>query len=184
MPVSTSGSAKKTLREELASLEPATESTRAMVIEQVDSWLQGRPGTTVVGFLAMGDEIDIAPLVGRRPDIRWALTRTAPGMELTVHPFDAPREMHRYGFAQPAADAESIPRNEVDVVLVPGLAFARDGRRLGRGAGYYDRFLASVDAEAVALTVEARIRSDIPVEPHDQLVDWIATEAGVVRSGR
>jgi 5-formyltetrahydrofolate cyclo-ligase len=71
---------------------------------------------------------------------------------------------------------------EVDVVLVPGLAFGPDGRRLGRGAGYYDRFLAEIDADTVGLTTRDRIRSDIPVESHDLRVGWLATEDGVIRA--
>ena len=107
------------------------------------------------------------------------LTRTAPGVTLTVHPFDAPRETHRFGFEQPAAGTEQIAAGDIDVVLVPGLAFSSDGRRLGRGAGYYDRFLAGVDADKVALTTSDRIRDDLPREAHDVLMDWLATEDGV-----
>jgi 5-formyltetrahydrofolate cyclo-ligase len=150
-----------------------------MVIQQVSRWLAERKAQVVVGFLAMGDEIDMTPLVDAHPDIRFGLTRTAPGITLTVHHFDAPREVHRFGFEQPVGDAPVIPRQEIDVVLVPGLAFSIDGRRLGRGAGYYDRFLAGLDAAKVALTTSDRIRDDLPLEPHDVRVDWIATETGV-----
>lgn len=150
------------------------------MVDHVGAWLAGRNPSVVVGFLAMGDEIDMSPLVARYPRIRFALTRTAPGMTLTVHDFDAPRERHRFGFDQPSGDTATLPLSQVDVVLVPGLAFAPDGRRLGRGAGYYDRFLAELDAETVALTTEDRILDDLPREDHDVLVGWIATERGVV----
>ena len=123
---------------------------RKRVVEHVGRWLETRRPAIVVGFLAMGDEIDMTPLVTAHPDIRFTLTRTAPGVTLTVHPFDAPRETHRFGFEQPAAGTEQIAAGDIDVVLVPGLAFSSDGRRLGRGAGYYDRFLADVDADKVA----------------------------------
>lgn len=170
---------KRSLRQELLALAPPTPQTRAAVVAQVGEWLEWRRPAVVVGFLAMGDEIDMAPLVTELPWIRFALTRTAPGVTLTVHDFDAPREMHRFGFEEPTADAPVIPVDAVDVVLVPGLAFGRDGRRLGRGAGYYDRFLAGLDVDTVALTTEARIRDDLPLESHDVLIRWIATEASV-----
>ncbi len=175
----TPAEAKRRLRATLSAFAPPSPATRAEVVAQVSRWLEERRPRVVVGFLAMGDEIDMTPLVGAHPEIRFALTRTAPGVTLTVHDFEGPREMHRFGFEQPAAEAARIDPEDVDVVLVPGLAFAPDGRRLGRGAGYYDRFLATVDAVTVALTTTNRMRSDIPLEPHDVRVGWIATEEGV-----
>lgn len=173
---------KRALRAELTALPHPGPEIRARVVEHVSRWLERRRPRTVVGFLAMGDEIDITPLIDRHPEVRFALTRTAPGVTLTVHDFHAPRETHPFGFLQPAASAPLIDPSQVDVVLVPGLAFGRDGRRLGRGAGYYDRFLARVDSETVGLTTSDRIRQGLPVEAHDVLMDWIATENGVVRS--
>lgn len=173
---------KRRLREEMLALEPPSTETRAAVVAHVGEWLDEHRPTTVVGFLAMGDEIDMTPLVSAHPGIRFALTRTAPGVSLTVHDFAAPREMHRFGFEQPAADAAMIAPADVDVVLVPGLAFGPDGRRLGRGAGYYDRFLAGIDATTVALTTTGRVRQDLPLEAHDVLIDWVATELGVTRT--
>ncbi|HSJ35706.1 MAG TPA: 5-formyltetrahydrofolate cyclo-ligase [Acidimicrobiia bacterium] len=152
------------------------------MIEHVSLWLEEHRSRVVVGFLAMGDEIDMSPLVDSHPAIRFGLTRTAPGVRLTVHDFAGPRERHRFGFEQPAADAAGIPPQDVDVVLVPGLAFGRDGRRLGRGAGYYDRFLAEIDADTIGLTTNNRIRSDLPLEDHDVRMDWLATEDGVTRT--
>lgn len=173
---------KRNLRRELMDLPPSSSETRQGVVARVGDWLESwRPGV-VVGFLAMGDEIDMTPLVAAFPWIRFALTRTAPGMALTVHEFGASRETHRFGFEQPAADAPTIDAASVDVVLVPGLAFSWDGRRLGRGAGYYDRFLAGIDAETIALTTKSRIRDDLPLESHDVRIGWIATEEGVMRA--
>lgn len=174
---------KRRLRDELISRPHPPVDVRARVVDHVARWLEERRPELVVGFLAMGDEIDMTPLVERLPGIRFALTRTAPGSQLTVHDFASPRELHRFGFEQPAAGSPPLSPVDVDVVLVPGLAFGLDGARLGRGAGYYDRFLQGLDADTVALTTTDRIRTDIPLEPHDARVGWIATEAGVTRTG-
>ncbi len=173
---------KQLLRREITDRPPAPPETRARVVENVRRWLVRRQPRVVVGFLAMGDEIDMSPLVPSLPGVRFALTRTAPGMTLTVHDYNAPRERHRFGFYQPTGDSPIIARQDVDVVLVPGLAFSRDGRRLGRGAGYYDRFLVGLEADTIALTTEDRIVADLPIEAHDVLVGWIATERGVARA--
>lgn len=171
---------KRVLRQEIEGLDPAPPSVRAAVVRHVGAWLGVRRPAVVVGFLAMGSEIDMTPLVTEHPEIRFALTRTAPGTNLTVHDFDGPRERHAFGFEQPAEDAPEIPKAAVDVVLVPGIAFTPDGKRLGRGAGYYDRFLADFAGDTVALTTTSRIRPDLPFESHDVRVRWVATEDGVI----
>lgn len=70
----------------------------------------------------------------------------------------------------------------VDVVVVPGVAFTADGRRLGQGGGWYDRFLAGVrsDALVVGVCFAAQIVDDLPVEPHDVAMDLVVHEDGVV----
>lgn len=64
-----------------------------------------------------------------------------------------------------------------DLVLVPGLAFARDNRRLGRGGGFYDRLLSGRAASAFKLGVcyRMQLRDSIPAEPHDAFVDAVIT---------
>lgn len=62
-----------------------------------------------------------------------------------------------------------IPLEEIDLVLVPGLAFDRNGNRLGRGKGYYDRFLKSLpkDTPCIGLAFDFQILPSLPVKPHD-----------------
>jgi 5-formyltetrahydrofolate cyclo-ligase len=74
------------------------------------------------------------------------------------------------------ARAEPVGDAALDLVIVPGIAFDRRGWRIGFGAGLYDRFLAGVTAPRVALAFSLQILDSLPVEPHDEPVDWIATE--------
>jgi 5-formyltetrahydrofolate cyclo-ligase len=69
-------------------------------------------------------------------------------------------------------------------VIVPGLAFDSRGRRLGRGGGFYDRFLSQPDLTAVTcgVALEAQILEDLPREPHDVPVDLLITEERTIRS--
>lgn len=66
---------------------------------------------------------------------------------------------------------------EVDLFLVPGLAFTRDGRRLGRGGGFYDRLLPQrkMQSTAIGVCFASQVVADIPCEPHDQKVDEIVS---------
>lgn len=73
------------------------------------------------------------------------------------------------------------PLAQVDAVFVPAAAVDRDGRRLGWGKGYYDRFLSQLDPTTfvVAVVFDSDILAEIPVEPHDVGVDVIITERDV-----
>jgi 5-formyltetrahydrofolate cyclo-ligase len=81
---------------------------------------------------------------------------------------------------------EPVDPASVDVVVVPGLAFAEDGGRLGQGGGWYDRFLARVRDECVTIGVcfDVQVVRDVPVAGHDVPVDLVVTEARVIRTSR
>jgi 5-formyltetrahydrofolate cyclo-ligase len=74
---------------------------------------------------------------------------------------------------------------EVDIVILPGLAFSPTGARLGQGGGWYDRFLAQVrpDCVVVGVAFAVQIIDDLPVEDHDIAVHHVVTEQGRVGPG-
>lgn len=131
----------------------------------------------------MPGEVDVTPLFDRLPGWRWVLPRVEPDRSLTFRDRDVARETHRWGMEQPVGSGVAVPLWEIDVFLTPGLVFDRSGGRLGRGGGFYDRVLEGrrTDSEAVGVTVTDQVVESAPMEPHDQRVDWLATEAGVTR---
>ncbi len=155
----------------------------ASVVASLESWppLHG----TVLSYLSMADEVAVGPLhsLGR---CRIAITRTPANGSLSVHEYQPERlESHRLGFEQPTEDTPQVELDDIDVVLVPGLAFDRRGNRLGWGKGYYDELLARLPAGVirVGVTVEELLVDALPTEDHDQRVAWVATESGVHRTG-
>jgi 5,10-methenyltetrahydrofolate synthetase len=140
---------------------------------------------TVLSYLTMADETDLERIHALRR-CRIAITRTPRDGPLSVHAYLPEQlEYHRLGFSQPLEDAPRIAIDEIDVVLVPGLAFDRSGSRLGRGKGYYDELLAQLPAGTirVGVTVDELLVDSLPIEDHDQRVAWVATESGVHRTG-
>jgi len=87
----------------------------------------------------------------------------------------------RYGILEPQQGLPVLEPLGGDLVLVPGVAFDRAGRRVGRGAGYYDRAFSSPGHGPllVGFTYSDRIVEAVPTEPHDRRLDAIVTEAGV-----
>lgn len=91
----------------------------------------------------------------------------------------------RYGIPEPQECGEKALPEELDIIIVPGVAFGLDGTRLGRGAGYYDRFLSRAEkAKKIALCREAALEESVPTEPHDEKVDIIVSERRIVKIQR
>src|SRR5262249_27378287 len=91
-----------------------------------------------------------------------------------------------YKILEPRPDLRGQPGctvrpEELDLIMVPGVAFDRTGARMGHGFGYYDRLLehARRDAPLVALAFECQLFPEIPTAPHDIFMDKIITEKAV-----
>lgn len=133
----------------------------------------------VLTFLPMINEVDLSSLVHSHQFV----TRTPQRGRLTVHPFDAPRERHPWGYEQPVSGSPLVDPAAIDVVLVPGVVFAASGTRIGHGKGYYDTLLASCrpDVLRVGVTFDALVVDELPSEAHDVPMDAIVTETGFRR---
>lgn len=88
-----------------------------------------------------------------------------------------------YGIPEPPAGSPLILTDSVDFAILPCVTCDHSGRRLGRGGGYYDRFLTHYRGGAVLLCRERLIREEIPVEPHDRPLPWVLTERGLYEDG-
>ncbi len=90
-----------------------------------------------------------------------------------------------YGIREPhAGPGDEGVRGGFDLVVVPGLAFDSSGRRLGRGYGYYDRFLGALGGTAltVGLAFSWQLVPEVPVDAWDVPVDAVVTEDGILRT--
>ncbi len=91
------------------------------------------------------------------------------------------------GIAEPDVGRPLLPAEQLALVLVPGLAFDRDGGRLGRGGGFYDRLLEDLPPTALRLGVAWACQispTPLPREPHDAHVDAVVTESGLLTTPR
>lgn len=88
-----------------------------------------------------------------------------------------------YGIPEPKAETELMPPGKLDLIVLPCVACDRKFRRIGHGAGYYDKYLsmAGRDCFTVALCYEKLLFDEIPAEDHDMPVDAIVTEETVYR---
>lgn len=76
------------------------------------------------------------------------------------------------------AHTELVKKNEIDVIIVPGIVFDKSGYRIGFGGGYYDRYLPAFQGELISLAFEEQLMEQIPKEPHDIPVHILITDKG------
>ena len=99
---------------------------------------------------------------------------------LSLRPAD-PRTQRpgAFGIEEPGPQAELCDPGELDLIVVPGVAFTAAGQRMGRGRGYYDRYLSQPGVRAVKVGVcfAHQLVVSLPVEPHDVTMDRVVTDA-------
>jgi 5,10-methenyltetrahydrofolate synthetase len=155
----------------------------AAVVGHLATWkpIQG----VVASYLGMPNEVDLAALHDLAR-CRVVVSHASPDGSLTFHDLDTARlEHHPYGFLQPPSSSPVVAAHDLDVILVPGLVFGRDGSRIGRGAGMYDRYLADIPRGVVRVGIgsDQTFVESVPMDDHDQPMHWVATESGVHRVG-
>ena len=142
----------------------------------------------ILFFVSFGSEIDTVPMIsrslaaGKRIAVPRVERRARKLMPYEVRDLQSDLEPGAYGILEPKPDRPPARLDEIDVVIVPAVAWDEEGFRVGYGAGYYDRFLPEVpQAVRIGLGFELQVRSDVPRGPNDLPVDILVTEAAVRR---
>jgi 5-formyltetrahydrofolate cyclo-ligase len=133
---------------------------------------------TVMVYAAIRSEVDVAAFAHRHPGS--VVFPRVEGEQLVAVANDGEMVVSSFGVPEPAGPA--IERALIDAVIVPGLGFDAGGRRLGYGAGFYDRFLPQLRPSTITIGVgfDCQICDEIPVDDHDRLLDLVVTERGVI----
>ncbi|MCB9683270.1 MAG: 5-formyltetrahydrofolate cyclo-ligase [Alphaproteobacteria bacterium] len=168
---------RRRVRSAVAALEPAARAAAdARIADRLRAVLPS--DGDVLAYAALPDEVDLATtLAWLAAAGRLCLPRLdGDAMTATrVHDLSALRA-GPHGILEPAGDAAATPV----AVVVPGRAFDVGGGRLGRGGGTYDRWLAArPGALRVGVAYEAQVVDPVPMDPHDQRMHLLVTEAGV-----
>jgi 5-formyltetrahydrofolate cyclo-ligase len=173
---------RQDIRGRLKSMTPAQRSAASL---QARSLLAGKSvwkkAKSILVYAPLPEELDVWPLV---------LEAAAGGKTIALPRFDSVSKKYgacrvedlandlvsgQFGIREPGGHCVPVPLNRLDLVLVPGVAFNLQGRRLGRGKGFYDQLLALVRGTTCGVAFDEQIVAEIPVEPHDIHLNCILT---------
>lgn len=150
--------------------DPDPTVTSAALVRALHAVLADLPPSHIATFSPLPGEPDLLTAVDAHPQHTWHFPRVT-GDDLDFHAVAHLSDLRSGAFdiLEPPADSPSTLPETIDLFLCPGLGFGRDGTRLGRGKGYYDRTLARArpDARLIGVAFPCRIVETLPVDPHD-----------------
>ncbi|MDB6054060.1 MAG: 5-formyltetrahydrofolate cyclo-ligase [Verrucomicrobiales bacterium] len=153
------------------------------LVEKIEAWQEWRYAKNILLFMPLPSEPDIRQLMGYLADNQKSIS--LPRFDPNTQQYCAAKISHitsdlRYGqfkILEPSPECACVPINQLDMILVPGLGFDLQGRRLGRGKGFYDRLLSAATGLRCGVGFDEQILPNIPVEAHDVKLDWVLTPA-------
>lgn len=180
---------KKELRERMRKKTGINRKRDSQIINKVISLPEYDAAKSIFVYIGAGDEINTDYLVDDmlKKDKAVYVPLCLGKGEMVAKRISSRDELKEgmYGIPEPGAEALEIPPEDISLVIVPGVAFGRDFTRLGRGGGYYDRFLEKASgATLVAPCREENLLETVPVDEHDRSVDVIVTNEEVLRKDR
>ena len=133
---------------------------------------------TVGVFCSLPDEPDTAETLARWSAAKRIVVPRVEGDAMRFYDY-APGELCRgaFGIAEPSVAERPCDPAEIDFIVVPGVAFTAAGARMGRGRGYYDKYLSQPGFRGVKAGVcyAHQLVGELPVEPHDVFMDYVVT---------
>ncbi len=182
---------RRAMQDRIRTVAPGERARESRAIcERVLESREWTRASSVLLFAPMPDEADIGPLL----EAAWVSGRTLvlpryePGTDaywpVRVWDLEAELRVGAFGIREPLPSCPIFPPNQLDLTLLPGLAFDLDGWRLGRGKGYYDRLAAGLKGVLCGVAMDWQVVASVPAEAHDKRVNLIVTPTRWLEAGR
>jgi len=176
---------KQWMERESALPENYIAESNAGILRNLFSLPEFQRAETVLFFYSIWSEPDTHEMIRQAFDLGKivALPKTYPKGIMQARKISGFDELAptRFGIPEPHESAPVIGPDDIDFIVVPAVAFDRDGYRLGHGAGYYDIYLYSTNAFSCGIARDKMLAVRVPREKHDIQVKCIVTENEILR---
>lgn len=182
---------KAALRKELRAMRRALtpdEVKRASlaVFERFTELPEVQKAQLILSYMPSKNELDCSyineKLTEQGKKVAYPLCVDNGGLRLFVPDDENAFNTGAYGIKEPdPVRSSEVAPEQLDLIIVPAVAFTRECMRLGQGGGYYDRLLMKTNAVTVGVGYDFQLLSNIPLEPHDRALNIVVTPCGVYR---
>ncbi len=169
---------RQAVRAEIAKLsDEEKKSLSAQIFSELDNSNEVCNASVIALFISLPDEPQTAnfieQLLGKNKRV---VVPRIEGEEMNFYDISEGVSEGAFGIMEPIATAPINP-SEIDVMIVPGVAFTRQGARLGRGKGFYDKYLSHKDFRAytIGFCYPSQVVENLPTEEHDKQLDLVIT---------
>lgn len=180
---------KKQVRKELKfavdqAPDKAEQSRR--ILENLNEVIQELRPTILGAFLPMPEEVNIEDFIVPQAKFALALPRWIDDQlgegSMQFHLYRKKDDLEQVkAFGRTLVQIKETEVVVPDLLIVPGLGFTRKGGRLGRGKGFYDRYIAKNNIKTIGLSYREQLKDELPLESHDKLLDIVITADEVYR---
>jgi len=178
---------KQLLRKEIASLKHnhSSEELQKLSREIMYSLEKSnlfQEAHCVALYNAIPGEVQTASFIHKWYKQKQILLPLVVGCDLKLLPYKGEDSLKAgaFGIMEPVDDGTIISNDDIDLIVVPGVAFDRERNRLGRGKGYYDRLLSQLKASAIGICFDFQLKGQIPTEAFDRKMDLVITEKEII----
>ncbi|MDR2040762.1 MAG: 5-formyltetrahydrofolate cyclo-ligase [Tannerella sp.] len=181
-----SGECKQVWRREMAALKKkyTDEAQRRHTVQiwhHVETLSPFREARCIACYHALPDEVPTIAFLEKWRCDKQILLPAVKGEAMIFLPYRGEEALRKGAFhIMEPAGTTATALAEPELIIVPGVAFDRRFNRLGRGKGYYDRFLSGHPAPAMGICFQFQLFDRIPVDSHDRKMRWIVTEEEVL----
>lgn len=187
---------KKSIRKEISALKKEIPLEKkiersAPILDKLESYPDFIKAQNILFYWSMNDEVHTHITVQRLAAHKNIFLPVVDGDDLLIKKFNGVETLvagESFAIPEPSVDAEETSIENIDLVVVPGVAFDRQGGRMGRGKGFYDRMFSKVTKKEqtpvkIGVCFDFQLIDSVPKEPHDELMNTIITESEIIEIG-
>ncbi len=162
-------------------LERERESAAEEVFSQLEKTAAFIMAENILMYHSLPDELSTIKFLKKWHDRKRFFLPRVNGVNLDILPYEESRlELGSFHIEEPTGDNVADVA-DIELMIIPAVAFDRKGNRLGRGKGFYDILLANSKATKIGVGYEFQLFDTIPSEPHDVAMDMIITQKTVIK---
>lgn len=165
---------KAALQKRLGENRTRLQKKSGLVCNKLEKLPAFKKSKTVLAYIPIKNEVDILPIIKKSfKKKKILLLKTSPTKKIFAKEI---KNLDDISGFQPKPYCKTISKKNIDLFLIPGLAFSTNGHRIGFGKGHFDQYLKRTKGKKIGIAYDFQILNNMPVEGHDQKMNIIVTD--------